>query len=73
MRGRLDRLDAPTLVDGDFVLWESRAIAGYLASLRPEAGLCRADARQRAIVDVRGKWLQIVTADGSSGWIQSAG
>jgi glutathione S-transferase len=41
----------PVLVDGDFVLWESRAIIAYLAGLRPEAGLYPADLRQRAIVD----------------------
>ena len=40
----------PTLVDGDFVLTESRAIMQYLASLRPEAGLLPADQRLRADV-----------------------
>jgi glutathione S-transferase len=40
----------PTLVDGDFVLSESRAIMQYLASKKPESGLLPGDERARADV-----------------------
>ena len=40
----------PTLVDGDFVLTESRAIMQYLASRKPESGLLPHDERARADV-----------------------
>lgn len=33
----------PVLKDGDYVLWESAAIAQYLASKKPDAGLLPAD------------------------------
>jgi glutathione S-transferase len=49
----------PVLVDGGFVLWESRAINGYLASLKPEAGLYPADAKRRATVDQWSYWQAI--------------
>ncbi|MCB1487978.1 MAG: glutathione S-transferase family protein [Bauldia sp.] len=49
----------PTLVDGDFVLWESRAINAYLAGLAPESGLYPHDPRERAIIDQWSYWQAI--------------
>lgn len=49
----------PVLKDGDFALWESRAIIGYLASLRPEAGLYPDDPKRRAIVDQWSYWQAV--------------
>jgi glutathione S-transferase len=40
----------PTLVEGDFVLTESRAIMQYIASKKPEAGLLPRDEKARADV-----------------------
>ena len=37
----------PTLKDGDYVLWESNAIAQYLALKKPESGLLPLDERAR--------------------------
>jgi glutathione S-transferase len=49
----------PVLVDGDFVLWESRAINAYLASLKSERGLYPEDPRKRAVVDQWSYWQAI--------------
>ena len=44
----------PVFVDGDFALWESRAIIAYLSSVDPSRRLYPADAKARAFVD---QWL----------------
>lgn len=44
----------PVLEHEDLVLWESNAILGYLAALRPERGLVPTTPRGRAEVD---RWL----------------
>jgi len=49
----------PALVDGDVVLWESRAINGYLASKKPELGLYPADPAKRAEIDQWSYWQAI--------------
>lgn len=49
----------PVLQDGDFVLWESRAINSYLASKKPQAGLYPDDAKARAIVEQWSNWQAI--------------
>ena len=49
----------PILVDGDFVLWESRAITGYLSSLRPDHGLYPEDGKARAVVDQWSYWQTV--------------
>lgn len=49
----------PTLVDGDVVLWESRAIDAYLATKYPERGLYPADLVQRAVIDEWSYWQAI--------------
>jgi glutathione S-transferase len=49
----------PVLVDGDFVLWESRAINGYLATMKPESGLYPTDVRKRAMVDQWSYWQAV--------------
>ena len=49
----------PVLVDGDFVLWESRAINAYLATMKPESGLYPADLRKRAMVDQWSYWQAV--------------
>jgi glutathione S-transferase len=49
----------PVLVDGDFVLWESRAINVYLAGFKPERGLYPSDPKQRAMVDQWSYWQAV--------------
>ncbi len=49
----------PVLVDGDFVLWESRAINVYLAGVKPERNLYPEDLKSRALVDQWSYWQAI--------------
>jgi len=49
----------PVLVDGDLVIWESRAINAYLASKYPEKGLYPADLATRAVIDQWSYWQAI--------------
>lgn len=49
----------PVLEDGNFVLWESRAICAYLAGIRPEAGLYYDGLKTRALVDQWAWWQAI--------------
>lgn len=49
----------PTLVDGDYVLWESRAINGYLASKAPAKNLNPEDPKARGIVEQWSNWQAI--------------
>lgn len=49
----------PVLEDGDFRLWESRAIDAYLASLKPESGLYPDEPKARALVDQWSYWQAI--------------
>lgn len=49
----------PTLVDGDVVIWESRAINAYLASLNPTPDLNPTDPVRRAKVDQWSNWQAI--------------
>ncbi len=46
----------PVLVDGDFVLWESRAIDAYLAAGVPEKRLYPDDRKTRAVIDQWSYW-----------------
>ena len=45
----------PTLVDGDFVLYESTSILNYLEATHPSPALVPSDARGRALVDMHMK------------------
>ncbi|WP_172300232.1 glutathione S-transferase family protein [Pseudoruegeria sp. HB172150] len=49
----------PVLEDGDFRLWESRAILSYLSALKPEAGLYPDDPKKRALVDQWTYWQTV--------------
>lgn len=49
----------PVLVDGDFILWESRAINVYLAGVKPERNLYPEDLKSRALVDQWSYWQAI--------------
>jgi len=47
----------PTLVDGDFTLWESHTIVRYLAAKYGDGRLIPADPRRRAVVEQWMDWV----------------
>ncbi|HVZ14490.1 MAG TPA: glutathione S-transferase family protein [Bauldia sp.] len=49
----------PVLVDGDVVIWESRAINAYLAAKYPAKNLYPADLPTRAVIDQWSYWQAI--------------
>lgn len=49
----------PVMDHDGFVLWESRAINAYLASLKPEKGLCPTDTKTRGVIDQWSYWQAI--------------
>ena len=49
----------PTLVDGDYVLWESRAINSYLATKAPAKNLNPTDPKLAALVEQWSNWQAI--------------
>jgi glutathione S-transferase len=55
----------PTLVDGDFVLWESNAICRYLANRERRTDLYPAEPRARAQVD---RWIDWQATDLNDAW-----
>ena len=52
----------PTLIEDDFVLWESNAITRYLCEKHGRGSLCPADPRTRANADTWMDWQQTVCA-----------
>lgn len=55
----------PVLVDGDFVLWESNAICGYLAGQYPRNGLLPSSLRERARVE---QWMGWQATELNNAW-----
>ena len=52
----------PTLVEDDFVLFESNAITRYLCERHGRGSLCPGDPRVRAVADTWMDWQQTVCA-----------
>ena len=63
--------------NGDLEGRTARIDAALVARSKPNSGASRvfrtSPGERVKILDVRGNWLRIVTADGSTGWIQRAG
>ncbi|WP_152219952.1 glutathione S-transferase family protein [Pseudomonas sp. SCB32] len=55
----------PVLVDGDFVLWESNAICGYLAGQYPRNDLMPTASRERARVE---QWMGWQATELNNAW-----